>query len=352
MLNGTNTASGSSPSASRTGCSTEPQSSAISEHSSVKGTPSDIGEWLMSLQRAGPVNRTPAPESDKAPTTPEICGDQRSTAFARLSPDGFWAKTCQGYFQPTLDGTLEEFCETWPKQGMMMSGGWCTGLTIAAPLTGGSGSGLWPTPTKQDASNNAGPSQWGRNSDPLNVAVVRNWPTPQANKTTPNTTDPEDLVCADGSPWKPGAKPHDRRTGKPVTTALGDAVRTWPTPKGSPSGPDYARANRSDSGGDDLATAAARQAKGQLNPVWVAWLMGWPIGWESLDPLAELVWLDWSVDPADLEEAENWPTLTTGPIPRVATGVKDRVSRLKALGNGQVPQCAAAAWRILTEGIF
>ena len=88
----------------------------------------------------------------------------------------------------------------------------------------------------------------------------------------------------------------------------------------------------------------------QLNPAWVAWLMGWPIGWESLDPLAELLWLDWSVDPADLEEAENWPTLTTGPIPRVATGVKDRVSRLKALGNGQVPQCAAAAFRILTEG--
>ena len=36
-------------------------------------------------------------------------------------------------------------------------------------------------------------------------------------------------------------------------------------------------------------------------------------------------------------------------VPRVATGVAARVDRLKAIGNGQVPQCAAAAWRILTQ---
>lgn len=34
-------------------------------------------------------------------------------------------------------------------------------------------------------------------------------------------------------------------------------------------------------------------------------------------------------------------------VGRVAHGVADRVQRLKALGNGQVPQCAAQAWRIL-----
>jgi hypothetical protein len=27
----------------------------------------------------------------------------------------------------------------------------------------------------------------------------------------------------------------------------------------------------------------------------------------------------------------------------------DRVDRLKAIGNGQVPLCAATAWRILSE---
>lgn len=33
---------------------------------------------------------------------------------------------------------------------------------------------------------------------------------------------------------------------------------------------------------------------------------------------------------------------------RVANGVAARVDRLKAIGNGQVPQCAAQAWRLLT----
>ena len=44
----------------------------------------------------------------------------------------------------------------------------------------------------------------------------------------------------------------------------------------------------------------------------------------------------------------SWPPEPAG-VPRVATGIQDRVSRLKAIGNGQVPQCAALAWRILNE---
>jgi len=36
-------------------------------------------------------------------------------------------------------------------------------------------------------------------------------------------------------------------------------------------------------------------------------------------------------------------------ICRVANGVASRVDRLKAIGNGQVPLCAATAWRILNE---
>ena len=38
-------------------------------------------------------------------------------------------------------------------------------------------------------------------------------------------------------------------------------------------------------------------------------------------------------------------------VGRVADGVAARVDRLKAIGNGQVPLCAATAWRILSEKI-
>jgi DNA (cytosine-5)-methyltransferase 1 len=36
-------------------------------------------------------------------------------------------------------------------------------------------------------------------------------------------------------------------------------------------------------------------------------------------------------------------------IHRMDDGVASRVDRLKAIGNGQVPLCAATAWRILSE---
>jgi len=39
------------------------------------------------------------------------------------------------------------------------------------------------------------------------------------------------------------------------------------------------------------------------------------------------------------------------PLDRVVDGMADRVDRLKAIGNGQVPLCAATAWRILSGSI-
>lgn len=52
----------------------------------------------------------------------------------------------------------------------------------------------------------------------------------------------------------------------------------------------------------------------------------------------------WSRDPADEDGA-----FESG-MGRVADGVADRVDRLKAIGNGQVPLVAATAFRILSEG--
>lgn len=48
----------------------------------------------------------------------------------------------------------------------------------------------------------------------------------------------------------------------------------------------------------------------------------------------------WGSDPADDPESR---------LGRMAHGVANRVDRLKAIGNGQVPAVAATAWQILTE---
>jgi len=78
---------------------------------------------------------------------------------------------------------------------------------------------------------------------------------------------------------------------------------------------------------------------GQLNPDWVEWLMGWPIGWTDLAPLPKQAWGGWETDPA-----------LDGSTPRVTHKKTDRANRLKAVGNGQVPQVAARAWELLLEG--
>jgi len=50
---------------------------------------------------------------------------------------------------------------------------------------------------------------------------------------------------------------------------------------------------------------------------------------------------------------QNHQVSTTEPlVGRVANGVADRVHRLKAIGNGQTPQCAALAFSILSEGLI
>jgi hypothetical protein len=73
-----------------------------------------------------------------------------------------------------------------------------------------------------------------------------------------------------------------------------------------------------------------------LNPDWVEYLMGWPVSWSDVKPMAELIWRDWATDPAD-----------TGEVPRVTDVKENRSNRLKAIGNGQVPQCVVKAWELL-----
>ena len=96
---------------------------------------------------------------------------------------------------------------------------------------------------------------------------------------------------------------------------------------------------------------------GQLSASWVEWLMGWPIGWTDLAPLNRddfKRWRDLTLsgewfagDPADVMRSD----ISAGAkiVPRVSSGVKNRAKRLKAIGNGQVPICAAVAFEMLTE---
>lgn len=127
-------------------------------------------------------------------------------------------------------------------------------------------------------------------------------------------------------------------------------LEKWPTPQArdwkSGQGkrfPDPARSNDLDD-----AVAFRSGSTGRLSPDWSEWLMGWPIGWTSLDPLPEgtmEAWeasvkagTYWDVDPAD-----------TGEVPRLTEIKRHRISRLKAIGNGQVPAQLVLAVQCLEE---
>lgn len=119
---------------------------------------------------------------------------------------------------------------------------------------------------------------------------------------------------------------------------LNEAVKMWPTPAAQDAKNSTLPPSQIER--DSVPGAMIRAGHtGQLNPQWVEWLMGWPDGWTDTTgeemPCVELSLDDW------------WATEPN--IPRVASVVKNRVGRLKALGNGQVPLQAATAFRLLEE---
>jgi hypothetical protein len=122
--------------------------------------------------------------------------------------------------------------------------------------------------------------------------------------------------------------------GKDVFSAQGKIPR-WKTPLAGD-----CRGAGPNQNTKSLGRQVKREEGGHLNPDWVEWLMGWPRGWSNLEPLDSVVIDPWDADPAD-----------DGSVSRITTVSKNRRSRLKCIGNGQVPQCAAAAFDGLMERI-
>jgi hypothetical protein len=75
------------------------------------------------------------------------------------------------------------------------------------------------------------------------------------------------------------------------------SARTWPTPCASASKGSSPAALTRKSGksrvNDRIDHAVMASDGGQLNPEWVEWLMGWPIGWTELKPLAMDRFREW-----------------------------------------------------------
>ena len=284
--------------------------------------------------------------------TTEIYGPTLGESLARYvqGSESYW-KTSQESFLGLMDdqGTPDEFSGTWPKSGLMRGG-------IAYPRhqralrinDSAGGSSGWPTPTTMDYFERTGmrPSlgATGRTTGYLSGAIIK-WPTPRAANpgSRPNGQGgkllEEEVQIAEGFRERgrllwPTPTSSDHKAVSPYgQVSLGnhpDIFGTTDRPKGQKS-----RA------GDGLRTTnPGTKDRAVLNPDWVEWLMGVPEGWCRLDPIDSSAYSTWF---EDMSAGRWW--LTERDIPRVAVGMKKRVDRLKALGNGIVP---AALARFLT----
>ena len=236
-----------------------------------------------------------------------VFGESMPGLFASLSQDGSWQKTCAGYSQSLLPGfggeDSELFCETWPKWGIVLDGH-AMELPMLERHTNESECSLWPTTSVCGNYNRKG-ARSATSGDGLDTAVKKmhsvnlsqavNWPTPRARE---------------GNSGSYGCASIER-----------NADRNYL----------------------DGVVIKKEEKPGNLNADWVELLMGLPIGWTDINVAKE-----------DIESWQGWPAAINVEQyayepPRVIVGQKNRAKRLKALGNGCVPQQVYLVFAAIVE---
>ena len=239
------------------------------------------GEVELMWFRAGSLVRTYRSlerEKDLAESEAD-CGPKWPGSLARFNPDSRSWRTAQC----SLLGGLELYSATFPRWGTLRNGELWE-RTMPVLRIEGKGSGSWPTPNATPLSNdlNLQCSGDGRTKpNKLGWAVAAN--TPSGNWPTP--------TCSDAFTDK--LKSDQQQEGSMHSVNLSQAVKMWPTPRAFM----YKDAT-TDRGKHNLGEVVG----GQLNPDWVEWLMNWPIGWTSMEPLNPDRFLAW------LRASQNVPT--------------------------------------------
>lgn len=235
-----------------------------------------------------------------------VFGESMPGLFASLSQDGSWQKTCAGYSQSLLPGfggeDSELFCEIWPKWGIVLDGH-AMELPMLERHTNERECSLWATASVCGNYNRKGAS--ATSGDGLDTAVKKmhsvnlsqavNWPTPRARE---------------GNSGSYGCASIER-----------NADRNYL----------------------DGVVIKKEEKPGNLNADWVELLMGLPIGWTDINVAKE-----------DIESWQGWPAAINVEQyayepPRVIVGQKNRAKRLKALGNGCVPQQVYLVFAAIVE---
>jgi len=224
--------------------------------SSVEGTHAQGTRSLGSVADSTIPGRASGPSSLVSLASYETQGGPLGTSSWKTS-------------QRSLLGGWVEYSGTWPRSGMMRSGT-AYPLRPSAPITaeiGSLSSGRWPTPTAGDA-RGSGSRNTENSKAHAGISLTdavrgdggkgRTWPTPRAS---------------DADRGGRGELLHCVKTGTPR-----GAGKQWPTHTAS----DWKGSSKPGQRRGQLSEARTIVG-GKLNPAWVEWLMGFPIGWTDCD---------------------------------------------------------------------
>lgn len=287
-----------------------------------------VEQWISSL-RDSPANRSASPASESESPTNGSLASGRTSHASSASADprsSSWRMSCSMLFDDP-----ELTWRTWASESRQRSeslrltlelriaeiGGGCLPMLPTPACSRGSGNvgggsgrvgpwrpsldamaarSLWPTPRASDGEK-GGPSQRGRKGDLMLSSAVRQWPTPSASDGMGSRTLPSGTTAAGQTP-----------DGRKRFVGLNNAVKMFPAP----------RVTGLDGGSHSRGAAKARgdwpvpPVGGTLNPAFVCWLMGVPIGWTDCTRSAT--------------ESCRWLELSRGMFCRLVSGVAARRS--------------------------
>ena len=206
-------------------------------------------ELLMSYLAAFHAKTSPQPEKEPESTeSGQGCGEKWHGLLARFDPDTHLWRTVQC----SLLEDLNESLQTLPQWGMTVDGELYL-LPTLVQTTNEKESGLWLTPSTVDIPTRSAESMKKRLE--YRKKIGRNG---------------VGAGClSEQVEWSGKGQPIGYMT-----------KETWPTPKAQDS-----RHAMTDRGKYNLGEQVAGLHGGKLNPMWVEWLMGWPLGWTDLKPL-------------------------------------------------------------------
>jgi len=226
------------------------------------------GEELLTSYLAAFHAKTSQPQGGGQELTEkdQECGEKWHASFTKFSPVTHSWKT----HQCSLLGDLDEFSETWPQWGLMRDGECWEQKTLEQTIRG-TEFGFVPDGEDSFHTPNTTGLDGGSNS---RKALKKRLMFPTPVKSESNGSAVFKLTDA-------------------VEASLGKTMpkmqknpQMWEKFKNSPT-PTAHNAKETNAPSERLRNepTLAHQVGGKLNPTWVEWLMGWPLGWTDLKPL-------------------------------------------------------------------